>query len=157
MLTTKANIQSKLLTIQQVAAMTMITPRQLRYWERYGIVKPKFVEKGKREDRRYSLRDIAVLRKALQLRKKKMSIRRLAKIIKNPGLQFSIKAYDIEQKFNKERPRLIKEALALLLKGLQEKVSAWEAKHDPNMHNNNDYVQLISKVEQIHQLLIELE
>ncbi|MEI6222260.1 MAG: helix-turn-helix domain-containing protein [bacterium] len=156
MLKTKANVQSKLLTIQQVAAMTQITPRQLRYWERYGVVKPKFVNKGRRQDRRYSLRDVAMLKKALHLRKKKMSIRKLSKIIKNPGLQFDVKAFDIEQKFSKERNQLIGEALTLLRDQINDQIKALES--SPSFEaENNDYIRLVSKVENVENLLAELE
>jgi DNA-binding transcriptional MerR regulator len=44
-----------------------ISPERLRYWERLGIVKPKYLQCGTRKFRRYSQEDIhrAVLVKAL--------------------------------------------------------------------------------------------
>ena len=156
MLETKANVRSKLLTIQQVSAMTNITPRQLRYWERYGIIKPKMVIKGQRRDRRYSLRDVAVLRKALQLRKKRISIKKLSKIIKNPALHFDAKAMHIEQKFFKERPQLIKEALNLLKSTLTTQADAIDKKDNKTVEENNMYIKIVSKVEQIDNILSEL-
>lgn len=161
MLKNRANIFSKLLTIQQVSAMTQITPRQLRYWERYGVVKPKFVSKGRRSDRRYSLRDVAVLKKALHLRKKKMSIRKLSKIIKNPGLQFDIKAFDIEQKFTKDRQHLLLEGMVLLREHIEQEINTWEENTDPTVpatdEENNHYIHLVSKLEQIEDIIAELE
>lgn len=44
-----------------------ISPERLRYWERLGIVKPKYVPCGTRKFRRYSQKDIqrAILIKML--------------------------------------------------------------------------------------------
>ena len=44
-----------------------ISPERLRYWERLGVVKPRFVPCGTRKFRRYSQEDIhrAVLIKSL--------------------------------------------------------------------------------------------
>ncbi len=157
MIEKQTNIHSKFLTIQQVASMIKITPRQLRYWERYGVIKPKMVERGKRSDRRYSLKDLAVLKKALFLRKKKMSIKRLSNIIKNPALHFDIKAFDIEQKFNKERTKLIKEALVIYKQNIKNRITLLEQNKQEALHDNNEYIQLVSNLEQIDQILIELE
>jgi DNA-binding transcriptional MerR regulator len=41
-------------TTQQIG----ISPERLRYWERFGIVKPKYLQCGTRKFRRYSKEDI---------------------------------------------------------------------------------------------------
>jgi len=156
MLETKANVRSKLLTIQQVAAMTNITPRQLRYWERYGIIKPKMVTRGERKDRRYSLRDVAVLKKSLQLRKKKISVRKVSKIIRNPSLHFDSKAIKMEQKFFRDRPQLIKEALEALRLQISKEIQVLDAHKDRDVESNNSYIALVNKIEQIDALISEL-
>jgi len=44
-----------------------VSPERLRYWERLGIVKPVYVQRGMRKFRRYSQEDLhrAVLIKSL--------------------------------------------------------------------------------------------
>ncbi len=51
------------LSSSEVTRKLDISLRQLYYWELKGIVKPKLVTMGSREFKRYSLRDVEVLKR----------------------------------------------------------------------------------------------
>ena len=55
------------LGIVEITRQVGISPERLRYWERLGIVRPRYVSRGTRRFRRYSAGDIrrAVWVKAL--------------------------------------------------------------------------------------------
>ena len=61
------NREKNTLGIVEVTQRIGISPERLRYWERLGIVKPKYVQCNTRKFRRYSQEDIhrAVLVKTL--------------------------------------------------------------------------------------------
>lgn len=64
------NKEDNSLGATQVAEIVGISLRQLYYWEGFGVVKPFFKKCGDREFRRYSLDDIAILRKIKRFLKK---------------------------------------------------------------------------------------
>jgi DNA-binding transcriptional MerR regulator len=51
------------LSSSEVTQKLDISLRQLYYWELKGIVRPKLVTMGSREFKRYSLRDVEVLKR----------------------------------------------------------------------------------------------
>ncbi len=55
--------EARLLTSKEVIRKLDISLRQLYYWELKGIIKPKSVLMGSREFKRYSDRDLHVLKK----------------------------------------------------------------------------------------------
>ncbi|MDD5773801.1 MAG: MerR family transcriptional regulator [bacterium] len=59
--------RKKMIGTSNIIEKTGISAERLRYWERLGIVKPVYVQCGKRKFRRYSEEDIhrAVLVKVL--------------------------------------------------------------------------------------------
>jgi len=44
--------------IVEITRQVGVSPERLRYWERLGIVKPRYVQCGTRKFRRYSQEDI---------------------------------------------------------------------------------------------------
>jgi hypothetical protein len=51
------------LSSSEVIRRIDISLRQLYYWELKGVIKPKIITKGSREFKRYSMRDVEILRR----------------------------------------------------------------------------------------------
>ena len=47
----------------EVVRKLQISLRQLYYWELKGIIKPRLITKGSREFKRYSYKDVEILRR----------------------------------------------------------------------------------------------
>jgi len=58
--------EGEYLSSSEVTRKLDISLRQLYYWELKGIIRPKMITMGSREFKRYSFKDVDVLRKVKQ-------------------------------------------------------------------------------------------